>query len=361
MNPRRPRRSHNAIGADGVDCAGAAVSVVARGLGWLARARAGRRQRLLARGESRPEGAAGRQRLRFDDSERRRLAELGQRLGRRVITQVATLVPPDTILRWHRELVARKWTYRAGRGRPAGLQAPSSPSHSDGDGESDVGLHAHSGRVEKTWPSGGPLNDRADSAYGWHSAEPAASDDLAHVPTGALASARGGRFLHHRGLDRPGTGDVLRGVPAACAVATDSRARCTPHPNEAFIVQCLRHATGDTGVLCEGRVLLCDRDPKWSSAVERWLATAGVQVVRTPPSAPNCNAYAERFVRSVEEQCLDRIVPLGERHLRRTLHEFAAHYHRERNHQGLANELIEDPSTQRPTVSCAGASVSAGS
>jgi hypothetical protein len=62
------------------------------------------------------------QRLRFEDGERRRLAELGHRLGRRVLAQVATLVTPDTI-RWHRELVARKWTYRGGRGRPAGLQA----------------------------------------------------------------------------------------------------------------------------------------------------------------------------------------------------------------------------------------------
>jgi transposase InsO family protein len=77
--------------------------------------------------------------------------------------------------------------------------------------------------------------------------------------------------------------------------------------------------------------------------------TAGVRVVRTPPRAPNCNAYAERFVRSVKEECLNRIVPLGERHLRKTLHEFATHYHRERNHQGLGNELIDCPAAQRPT------------
>ena len=77
--------------------------------------------------------------------------------------------------------------------------------------------------------------------------------------------------------------------------------------------------------------------------MEQWLATAGGRLVRIPPRAPNCNAYAERFVRSVKEECLNRLVPLGERHLRTALREFAAHYHHARNHQGLANELIEPP------------------
>ena len=62
---------------------------------------------------------------------------------------------------------------------------------------------------------------------------------------------------------------------------------------------------------------------------------------RLPPRSPNLNAYAERFVLSVKSECLDHIVPLGERHLRRTITEYAAHYHVERPHQGLGNRVIE--------------------
>jgi putative transposase len=63
--------------------------------------------------------------------------------------------------------------------------------------------------------------------------------------------------------------------------------------------------------------------------------------VQTPFQAPNGNAYAERFVRSIKHECLNRVIPFGERHLRRTIAEYVEHYHRERNHQGLENELID--------------------
>ena len=74
------------------------------------------------------------------------------------------------------------------------------------------------------------------------------------------------------------------------------------------------------------------------------LDEAGIRVVLTPYRAPNANAYAERFVRSIKDECLSRVIPFGERHLRQTIAEYVAHYHRERNHQGLANELIESAS-----------------
>ena len=93
------------------------------------------------------------------------------------------------------------------------------------------------------------------------------------------------------------------------------------------------------------RVLIRDRDAKWSRAVRTRLQDAGLRVIQTPYQAPNANAYAKRFVRSLKEECLNRLIPFGERHHRRAVAEFVAHYHRERNHQGLANDLIE---RQRP-------------
>ena len=71
------------------------------------------------------------------------------------------------------------------------------------------------------------------------------------------------------------------------------------------------------------------------------LAEAGIRVVLTPYRAPNANAYAERFVRSIKDECLGRVIPFGERHLRQTIAEYVKHYHRERNHQGIENALIE--------------------
>src|SRR5262249_22666966 len=107
--------------------------------------------------------------------------------------------------------------------------------------------------------------------------------------------------------------------------------------------QVVRTLTMADGTPC--RVLICDRDAKWSAAVRDRLAKGGIRVVQTPFQAPNAHAYAERFVRSLNEECLDRIIPLGEGHFRRAVAELIAHYHRERNHQGLENALIDGAPT----------------
>ena len=75
----------------------------------------------------------------------------------------------------------------------------------------------------------------------------------------------------------------------------------------------------------------------------------GIEPVRCPVRAPNCNAFAERFVRSVKEECLDRMILFGEASLRRALREYVAHYHTERNHQGVGNRLLELHAMSRST------------
>ncbi len=94
------------------------------------------------------------------------------------------------------------------------------------------------------------------------------------------------------------------------------------------------------GFLVGHRILICDRDSKWTDGFRRILQGAGVRIVLTPVQAPNANAYAERFVRSIREECLNRLILFGEHRLLRAVDEFVAHYHKERNHQGLGNALI---------------------
>ena len=83
------------------------------------------------------------------------------------------------------------------------------------------------------------------------------------------------------------------------------------------------------------------RDLLYTRVFEEILRSGGVHPVRLPARSPNLNAYAERFVRSIKDECLNRVVPLGESHLRRLVHEYVEHYHRERNHQGCENQLLE--------------------
>ena len=115
----------------------------------------------------------------------------------------------------------------------------------------------------------------------------------------------------------------------------------TAEPDAAWMTQVSRNVTDATdGFLTGKRYLILDRDPLFTGTFRETLASAGVEVVRLPPRSPNLNAYAERFVRSVKESCLDRMILVGEASLRRAVREFVAHYHSERNHQGLTNRLI---------------------
>ena len=96
----------------------------------------------------------------------------------------------------------------------------------------------------------------------------------------------------------------------------------------------------DEGIVNGKGYLIRDRDPLFTAEFVKMLADVGVKTVKLPPRSPNLNAYAERFVRSIKESCLERLMLIGEKSLRTAVQSFVAHYHSERNHQGLANRLI---------------------
>jgi transposase InsO family protein len=103
------------------------------------------------------------------------------------------------------------------------------------------------------------------------------------------------------------------------------------------------------------RYLIHDRDPLFTREFLSALAEAGVESVKLPSRSPNLNAYAERFVGSIKESCLDRMVFFGERSLRTAIREFMAHYHRERSRQGIGNVLIipeRSPAHRQGSVQC---------
>ena len=121
----------------------------------------------------------------------------------------------------------------------------------------------------------------------------------------------------------------------------------TRHPDQGWMEQMARNVTmEDAGFLINRRYLLHDRDRKYCSSFRQVIEAGSVQTLALPPRSPNLNAYAERWVRSVKEECLAKLILLGESSLRRALRHYEAHYHEERNHQGKDNVLLFPLPTQ---------------
>jgi putative transposase len=123
-----------------------------------------------------------------------------------------------------------------------------------------------------------------------------------------------------------------------------------PEPNGPWMKQVARNLTdANCGFLKGCRYLLHDRASLFSEDFRMILKAAGIESVRLPARSPNLNAFAERFVRSIKESCLDRMILIGESSLHRATTQFVVHYHQERNHQGLGNKLIRPEFSPLPT------------
>jgi putative transposase len=285
----------------------------------------------------------GRRRLRFTDGERRLLAEKGKPLGRKLLAEVASLATPETILRWYRESVAAK--YDGSRARSAVGRPPAR-------GEKAKHLLTMA-RENPTWGYTrlrGALKNLGSGLGGStvqrilkeHGIEPAPLrgktmpwKTFLKAHWGAIAAAD---FFSVEVLTRGGLVRYLVLFVIDLKTRRVHIAGVTAQADGTWMAQITRNLTDAVAGPLQGLDhLIVDRDPLYTAHVQSLLKVAGVSLLRLPPSSPNLNAYAERFVRSIKQECLRHIIPLGERHLRSTICEFVEHYHAERNHQGLGN------------------------
>src|SRR6266581_169098 len=285
-------------------------------------------------------------RIHFTDAERALLARKAKAVGRKALLELDTIVSPDTLLRWHRRLVAQKWNFveRRSPGRPGIMRHISNlilrmAQENPGWGYTRIqgalaNLHHKVGRgtIANVLKRNGiePAPERRRRTQ-WstflkaHWKVLAASDFFTvEVWTGR------GLVTHY----------VLFLISLADRVV--KIAGITTRPDESWMLQMARNETdSQVGALVAKRYLILDRDTKYSEQFRRLIGESGTNVIRLPPMSPNLNAYAERFVRSIKEECLDRMIFVGQASLRRAVAEYMEHYHAERNHQGLENRLID--------------------
>ena len=296
----------------------------------------------------------GAKRLRLTDDQRRRLAVRGRVLGRKALGEVAGIVTPDTILRWYRRLIAKKYdgSRHRGRGRPTTLReiaelvvqmAKENPGWGYTrirDALDNVGHRIGRNTVKRILQDHGvdPAPERGERTP-WKTFLEAHWDSIAATDLFTV------EVLSWRGLRRY---FVLFVIELKSRRVTIAGIHSQPYGE--WMEQTARNLTDEfDGFLREARHLIHDRDPLYTKTFDDILRGSGVEPIRLPARSPNLNAYAERFVRSIKEECLSRMVLLGERHLRFVVQQYLEHYHRERNHQGLENALLT-PASRPPDL-----------
>jgi transposase InsO family protein len=289
----------------------------------------------------------GARRLRFTDDQRRRLAAKAKAMCRDNLKEIADLVTPDTLLRWYRELIAAKYdgSQRRGPGRPRVMETIRELVLTMAKENSSWGYTRICGALANMGHEVG--RNTVKRILAEHGIEPAPARDKrtswstflkAHWGAIAATDFFTVEVLTARGLIRYFVLFVIDLKTRRVEIAG-----IVHQPYEDWMKQIARNLTDAIdGFLCTTRFLIHDRDPLFSASFRATLSPAGVETVKLPARSPNLNAHAERFVRSIKHECLNRIVPLGENHLRTAVRAYVAHYHLERNHQGLDNRLISE-------------------
>src|ERR1700674_2819773 len=261
--------------------------------------------------------------IHFIDAERRRLARKAKMLGRKVLNELETLVTPDTLMRWYRELVASKWDYRDRRG-------PGRPRVMKDIVDLIVRMALENRSCGYTRIKGALANLGHQIGRGTianilreHGIEPAPERDK-HTSWSTFLKAHwdciaATDFLDGRGLDLEGSRHAL--PPVLHRHRDPVRAHRWNHhePDTPWMMQAARNLTDiDEGFLRGKPYLILDRDTKYSDAFRSLLVRDGIKIIR-----------------------LRRMIFLGQASLRHAVKHFMAHYHAERNHQGLGNQLLQ--------------------
>ncbi|MCG8601582.1 MAG: integrase core domain-containing protein, partial [Verrucomicrobiales bacterium] len=284
-------------------------------------------------------------RPRFNDRQRRRLAAKARKLGFGRLKEVANLATPQTLLRWYRTLIAKKYDSSKQRssGRPRTQEEivqlvvrMAKENERCGytrirDALDNLGHEVSRGTVANI------LKD--------HGIEPAPERGLQttwaeflrrHWDVMAATDFFTVEIWTLKGIVRYQVLFVIRLATREVRIAGTS-AQCLG----IWMEQVARNLTdGFDGFLKGSEFLIHDRDPLFTAGFKRILHQEGIQTIRLPKRSPNLNAFAERFVRSIKEECLDQMIFFSERSLRYAITEYVAHYHGERNHQGLEGRII---------------------
>jgi putative transposase len=292
-------------------------------------------------------------RLLLSDSERKTLAAIGYRLGRKALEDVANAAKPDTILGWYRNLVAQKFDGSKARrkiGRPPvdddieQLIVPMAKENPGWGYDRIAGALANLGHR---------LSDQTVGNVLRRHGIPRARERKRTTTWAAFIRA-------HMAVP-PGTDFfsvevfTLRGLVTYYVLFfmhLETRkvdiAGITVHPDERWMQQIARNVTMEgAGALQGCRYLLHDRDTKYTCSFRATIESGHVKTLALPARSPNLNAHAERWVKSVKEECLSKLILFGDRSLRRALTEYVAHFHAERNHQGKGNVLLFPQRTRK--------------
>src|ERR1017187_10298010 len=274
-------------------------------------------------------------RLKISDAERAELGEIGRRLGRKDLGEVATAALPDTILAWYRKLVARKFD---------GSRARRTPGRPRIDREVEE-LIVRMAEENRSWGydriAGALANlghEVSDQTVGnvlrRHGVSPAPArkqtTTWAAFIRAHLAVLAGTYFFTVEVL-------TLRGLVTYYVlffIHLDSRritlGGMTPYPDEEWMEQQAGNATMQGWGFLKGyKYLLHDRDTKFCRSFRELIESGPVEAIGLPARSPNLNSFVERWVRSVKEECLSKLILFGESSLRRALQQYVVHYHEE--------------------------------